>query len=291
MSEQKRRLQGALMGDKGYGRNAFRPTLNLALGGQHGYSPVLEEWISNQAYVRENLICVLLQAPRFFNLMNDPTTWVIALKALFELHAIKITGLNGTTEVETAGHKIGSTNEEQLEVVRTNRTRSEATFTWQEKYGEPIGRFLQDWINFGISSPETQTALVGTMGASEPKDMLADWYTASAIFIEPDRTHRKVHKSWVGTNLFPQTTGEIVGSRDLQSAKELKEFDVNFGGIFQFNMGTDIFAQTILDQVNYNRANPHYERSFIRDIDSNVQAADRGYFEGIERLVDRNVVT
>jgi hypothetical protein len=57
------------------------PMLDFSYGGQHGYSPNLVEWVSNQAYIRRNLICILLEAPGFFQLMQDPTVWVRSLKS------------------------------------------------------------------------------------------------------------------------------------------------------------------------------------------------------------------
>ena len=63
------RITSALLGELAYAKGRKQPILDLTFDGQQGWSPNLTEWVSNQAYVRRNLICVLLEAPRFFDKM------------------------------------------------------------------------------------------------------------------------------------------------------------------------------------------------------------------------------
>lgn len=275
------RLTEAILGQKAFGGNANQPMLDLTYGGQHGWAPNLTEWVSNQAYVRRNLVCVLLEAPRFFTLMPDPAKWVSTLKSLLELHCRSIEGFNAALTVDTDEHPVGGAGEMQQEVINVTRARTEPSFTFVEKYGRPIQTFIQHWIQYALMDPETKYALVGTL-ENKPEDLLADWFSCSALFFEPDPTHRKVVQAWVTTNMFPKETGEIVGKRDLTSASEILNLTIPFTGISQYGLGVNLFAQKILDGININNANPYTRKSFIETISSDVAAATEGYKKNAE---------
>lgn len=275
------RLTEAILGQKAFGGNANQPMLDLTYGGQHGWAPNLTEWVSNQAYVRRNLVCVLLEAPRFFTLMPDPAKWVSTLKSLLELHCRSIEGFNAALTVDTDEHPVGGAGEMQQEVINVTRARTEPSFTFVEKYGRPIQTFIQHWIQYALMDPETKYALVGTL-ENKPEDLLADWFSCSALFFEPDPTHRKVVQAWVTTNMFPKETGEIVGKRDLTSASEILNLTIPFTGISQYGLGVNLFAQKILDGININNANPYTRKSYIEAISSDVAAAAEGYKKNAE---------
>ena len=275
------RLTEAILGQKAFGGHANQPMLDLTYGGQHGWAPNLTEWVSNQAYVRRNLVCVLLEAPRFFTLMPDPAKWVSTLKSLLELHCRSIEGFNAALTVDTDEHPVGGAGEMQQEVINVTRARTEPSFTFVEKYGRPIQTFIQHWIQYALMDPETKYALVGTL-ERKPEDLLADWFSCSALFFEPDPTHRKVVQAWVTTNMFPKETGEIVGKRDLTSASEILNLTIPFTGISQYGLGVNLFAQKILDGININNANPYTRKSFIEAVSSDVAAAAEGYMKNAE---------
>ncbi len=279
------RLANALLGQQAFGNGSSQAMLDITYGGQMGWAPDLTQWISNQAYIRKNLICILLEAPRFFQSMPNPTVWVQSLKSLVELRALTIEGMNATIEVEWADHPVGGAGEIQQEITDAKRTRSDPTFTFVESYGLPIQTFLSQWIQYGMMDPDTKYALVGTLNTGAPTDLLADWYTMSCLFIEPDPTASYVVKSWVSTNMMPKTTGEIIGKRDLNSASEITNLSVNFSALSQFNLGTNVFAQSILNSINKVNANPYLRPSFIQSIASDVAAATtEGYAQGVTNL-------
>ena len=284
------RLTEAILGQKAFGGNANQPMLDLTYGGQHGWAPNLTEWVSNQAYVRRNLVCVLLEAPRFFTLMPDPAKWVSTLKSLLELHCRSIEGFNAALTVDTDEHPVGGAGEMQQEVINVTRARTEPSFTFVEKYGRPIQTFIQHWIQYALMDPETKYALVGTL-ENKPDDMLADWFSMSCLFFEPDPTHRKVVQAWVTTNMYPKETGEVIGKRDLTSASEVLTLTIPFTGISQYGLGVNLFAQKILDTINHTNANPYLRPSFVDSISADVEAAqEAGYKKGIEDLA-ANAVT
>jgi hypothetical protein len=278
------RITDAILANKAFGTGSTQPMLDFTFGGQQGWAPNLLEWVSNQAYVRRNLICVLLEAPRFFSVMPDPQKWVSSLKSLMELHCKSIEGFNAGLTVETDEHPVGGAGEFQQEVTDVKRARTEPSLTFVEKYGMPIQTFLHNWITYGLMDPDTKYAMVGTLSGQRPDDLLADWYSMSCLFMEPDPQHRKVVKSWVTTNMFPKETGEIIGKRDLTTASEVLNLTVPFTGISQFSLGTNLFAQQILNTINMNNSNPYLRPSFIQNISADVNAAADGYKKNVEDL-------
>lgn len=284
------RIPNALLDQKAFGRGANQPMLDVTFGGQNAFAPNLTEWVSNQAYVRRNLICVLLEAPRFFQLMPDPQKWVDTLKSIVELHAKTIEGLNGGITLEFDEHAVGGAGEMQQEVTDSKRARSEPVFTFVEKYGLPIQTFLYQWLTYGVMDPDTKIALVNTLTGTKPTDMLADQYTASMLFMEPDPSHTKINRSWVCTNMMPKSAGTIEAKRDLTAASEILTLNIEFTSIAQFNLGTNLFAQSILDQINQQNANPYTKKSFISAISSDVAASTESYRSNIENLGKASVL-
>lgn len=274
-----------------YTRDIDRPMLDLKYGGQQGWAPNLTEWASNAAYVTRPLICILLEAPRMFSVMPDPQKWISSLKALFEVHARSIDGLTQTLTVDTDQHPVGGAGEQQEEIVNVTREKSSPKISWNEKFGMPITTFLSYWIRYGMMDPETKFALLSTLNKSEVKDLLPDWYTATAIFIEPDPLHKKVTKSWLCTNMFPKTSGEIVAKRDLTASQEILTIDVEFSAISQVGLGVNKFAQQILDNINIQKADPFMRPSYINKVSADVDAANTTGYKNNTETVGRTAVT
>lgn len=278
------RITEAVLGQVSFGRNANQPILDPTYGGQFGYAPNLTEWVSNQGYVARNAICILLEAPRFFQLMPDPNKWVSALKSILELHCRTIEGYNAGLKLEFDEHPVGGAGEMQQEVTDSKRDRTEPSFTFVEKYGNSIQLFLQNWIQYGIMDPDTKYALISTLSGQKPEDLLADWYTCSVLVMEPDPTHQKVIKAWVTANMMPMTTDTIEAKRDLASARELKTLTVGFTGVSQTGLGVINFAQSILDSINMSNANPYLRPSFVNKVDEEISSTQEGYVNGVEKL-------
>lgn len=283
------RLTDALISGA-YTRDIDRPILDLKNGGQQGWSPNLTEWVSNQSYISRPLICILLEAPRMFTVMPDSQKWISSLKALFELHARTIDGMQGGLKVDTEEHPVGGAGEQQQEVVNVTRERSTPKFTFIEKYGRPIQTFLDYWIRYGLMDPETKHGLLGTMNRSEIKDLLADWYSATCLFMVPDPIHKKIDKAWITTNMFPLSNGDITAKRDLTTSQEMLTLDIDFSGISQYGLGINQFAQTILNNINITNADPFMRPAFVNRISPDVAAANtNGYKSWVEAVGNASV--
>ena len=264
-----------------YGIAHQAPMVDLQYGGQMGHAPDLTEWVSNQAYIRKNLICLLVEAPKGFNLLPNPEQWIATLRALVELHPMSIDGLNAGLEVEVSSNPVGGAGQIHEDFTDVKETPSKVVFKWNEKYGMPVSSFLRGWITNLMMDPNTKFANVATLSGEQPTDMLADQYAATMIFIEPDPTHNKVIKSWLVTNMWPQGTGEITGRRDLTAASEPITYDINFSGIAQYGLGVDAFAQKLLDGIKITGANPYNRAAFVDAITSDILATKKSYSDSI----------
>lgn len=274
-----------------YTRSIDKPMLDLKNGGQQGWSPNLTEWVSNQAYVSRPLVCIMLEAPRMFTAMPDSSKWIASLKALFELHARNIDGFSAGLKVDVEEHPVGGAGEQQQEIVNVTRERSQPKFTFIEKYGRPIQTLIEYWVRYGMMDPETKFALLGTMNKADVKDLLADWYSATCMFIVPDPLHKRVDKAWLTTNMFPMSTGDITAKRDLTASQEMLTLDIEFSGISQYGLGVNQFAQNLLDKINTLNADPFMSKPMLSAISPDVDAAGVNGYKGWTEAIGKNSVT
>lgn len=258
------------------------PMVDLQFGGQMGFAPDLSEWVSNQAYVRRNVFCLLIEAPKGFSMLRDPKSWIATLRSLVELHPISIEGLNAGLKVDVVSSPVGGGGQIQEDFVNVTEEPSKVVFKWGEKYGMPVQAFLRGWITNLMMDPNTKFANVSTLAGQRPTDMLADQYAATMLFIEPDPTHTKVVKSWLITNMWPEGTGEITGRRDLTAAAEPVNLDISFTGIAQYSLGVDAFAQRMLDGINITGANPYNRAAFVQAISEEVLSTTKGYQNNVQ---------
>lgn len=284
--------------------NAFLPTdaafaagVNVPVidvsagGGQMGYVPDYTSWVSNQAYVRRHLICLLIEAPTIFQNLPSPDYWVGTLRALVEICALSITGLNQEITVETSdANPVGGGGQVQEEFTNVTFARSTPTFRWNERYGMAIYRFLAGWIRYGLMDPESKVASVNTIAGNAVPDMLADRYSATMIFIEPDPTMVNVQRSWLCTNMFPKRTGENSGQREITSAMEIGTLDIEFSALTQYGAGVDALAQRLLNSISITGANPYNAQAFVQAISADVSAQSIGFANGVEELVNNAAV-
>ena len=268
------RLADAIL-QGGYSRGKSN-MLDLSYGGQNGFAPNLTEWVSQTHYVRRNIHCILLEAPRGFQYLPEPAFWISALKNMVEVHARTITGLNAGLDVSYSEVAVSGGGELFEDVTDVKRERSNVTFGFTDLYGRPMQTFIQNWILYLLGDPENKIPMINTLTTVRPSDMLADMSSATMLFIEPDPTHSKVAKSWIGTNMRPRLTGEIAGRKDLTAAGDLSEIDIGFTGVYQSGIGVDMFAQAILNSLNMNNANPNLRPAFAQGIASDVYVTGRG---------------
>lgn len=263
--------------------NTPRGSLNLMLGGQHGWMNNLAELHNAQAYVPRNLVLLAVEPPRFLRFMPNPEFWVGAWKALVEKHPYKVSGFKQGLTVVTSEHDVGGAGEKMEEITNVTRDRTEPVLSYIEKETRPIQRYLDFLIRFGMMDPDAKFALVSTLVGQElPSDWLFDWYAGTVLAYETDITHRFIDKAWLTTNFYPKGTGPIDGTRELPANKELLQLDIEWSGVSASNHAVVEMAQRIHDRVRLANANPHNRPAFVNDIDPAISDIARGYFHSIE---------
>lgn len=261
------RIKEAILA-KGVAYSGHSPVLDLSNGGQNGYmaqigvvgkdSKHYDAWISNQAYVKRNIIPVVLSYPKFFDFLADKEKFISSYKALIELHPLTIDGLSSGLTVEVDEHAVGGAGEMQEEITNVTRTRSTLSFTFKEKAGKTITKFLDFVIRYGYMDPDAKKPLVTQF--IDDMDKIGgmytpDYYTGTVIFIEPDALHKEVVDAWLCTNMFFKSNGERTGKRDIHTAGEAPELTIESSAITMnneavLNLATDILAKlTIINDV------------------------------------------
>lgn len=263
------RLTDAILGsDIAYAQGHLAPMVDLRFGGQNGLTNQLNQLISNQPYVSRPLFALLVEAPLGYNDLNNPSYWVESLRALIELRAEKITGLDSSLEIVTdETSMVGGAGEMHQDFTDVKRARSNPQFTWVEMYGLPVKAFWEGHVTMLMMDPDSKVASVNTLveANARPNAMLADYYTFTVAFIEADRTHTKVMRSWLCTNMMP--TGHLLdahGSRDLSQAGQGLKYDITFTAVTQVGNGVDYFCQQLLNNINIVGANPLLRKAFTQ---------------------------
>lgn len=281
------RLARQILGHEAYGEKSMnaRGMVDIAQlqAGQNGFQTDFEGYVNNAAYVRRNLIAVLVEAPRGFQHLPNPEQWVATLKSLVELHAQSIEGLQSTLTVDFAETAVGGAGEMQEDISNVTRARSTPTFTWVEKYGKPINSFLTGWITNLIMDPITKVPNIMTRSGAKPTDLLPDYTSATILFIEPDPTHTRVVHAWLSTNMMPKTAGEVIGTRDLTAGGETVNYSVEFTALTQEGMGVQLLAQRYLDEMNLSAVNPNLRPAFVDRIEADIRDSDSGYQDQLDR--------
>lgn len=267
------------------------PMANLALGGMDGFAPDLSQWCNHQAYVAQQGVFLLIEPPVGFRYLPDPPFWTTALKSLLETHAKSITGYAAGLEVDFVENAVSGGGEMQQDPTNVTRARTQPSFTFVEKYGRPIGTFLYEYITNLIADPDSKIPNIATLAGPTPTDLMADMYTFTGLFYEADPSNTTIMKAWLTCNMMPKVTGDITAKRELSSAKESGEMTIEFTGVSSSSLGVRLFAQALLDSINFTNANPNLAPAFVNSIDPSVLAVNAGYAVGAQNLGAQAVVT
>ena len=271
------------------GRENLAPQVNLAVDGQYGYQPDIDTYVSNTGYVPQNLIPLLVEAPRGFASLPDSEQLVATLKSLIETQSKNITGISRGLTVEAGERQIGGAGHMQRDPNNVTEEQITPTHAYDERYGAAISTFWSYFIRNLIADPTTKQPGIMTINPDAIDDQLADMYSFTTLYIEPDPLRRKVVHAWMVTNMFPLTSGVIESTRDLTTGQEVPELSIEFTGIPVQSRGVLDFAQARLDEINYINAGPHQRPAFVDQIQADIRAQNNGYRESIQRASETGV--
>lgn len=271
----------------------MNPALDPKYGGMNGLSPDYTEWVSAQAHIAKNLIPFVIEYPKGFDVLSstDKAAWVNAYKAIIELHAQSWTGFNAGLEVEVAENAVGGGGQFFEDFTDVKEARTQPQGNWIEKYGQVFGNFWGTFIRTFMMNPYTKFPDIMTMAnITRPTDQLADLYSGTVLFVEPDPTMLNPVNAYLCTNFWPKGNGEMTSRRDLTQASESRTLDISFAALTQQGTGVKTFARSILQSIQITGANPYNRPAFVQQIDAAVQAATAGYKANVENLGARAIV-
>jgi len=284
MSMVKEALHGK--GDAYAGKNS--PVANLKYGGQNGLMSRMgmkapdgknySEWISSQAHIKQSVICVVIQYPRFLDYMPDSAKWIETYKKLLEEHPETIAGLTSGLTVATDEHAFGAAGEMQEEILNVTRARTTLSMEFVEKLGRAIQKFLGACILYGKMDADTKRPLV--MQFIDNLDDIGGYYTAdmysgTAIFIQTDITGMLVDDAWLCTNLFHKSDGDRTGKKDLKAGGEITTLSIEFASITINTENTFVLAEKILTDLSVFKAIPDVDMQLpVSEIDPNIAAVE-----------------
>jgi len=242
------------------------PSMDLKHGGQWGFLPeigakvdgrLVHAWMYNQSYMRMDVIPIVLQTPRMFDLFPNSQDWHAAVKALFEVHAKSIDGLNSSLSADVNSKDMGLSGATLKEVTKVTREETSVSLTVDEKYGVPIEILLDVWLRYGHEDPDTRSPLANALLGEDAPDIWGiEWKTATVLFIEPDPLLRKPIHAWLVSNLFPQQVPDIIGKKNKMDSREVKEMTIEMGGLALPSTNKNVMelASTILSNLKlYNK--------------------------------------
>lgn len=259
------------------------PQIDPSYGGQFGYQPHWRAYVSNAGYTPRPVIALLLERPRGFDFLPDPQKSTQVLKSLIETQSKTITGLRTGLTVESTERPIGAGGHQQRDPNNVTEEISEPEHTWDERYGRSIHNFWQWYIRNLIMEPITkQPGLMNIQVTEPPPDNLPDMYSFTTLYIEPDPLRRFVTEAWLCTNMYPQSSGTLESQYDPTTGQDVPELSITFHAIPVVSVGIRAFAQSILDQINYEGAGPMQRPSWVDGVDPSIAAAEQGYLSGID---------
>lgn len=272
-----------IMGKVAYANQSHVPVVNLGPGGQMGHHSDFRFYISNSAYVRRNTVAILVEAPRGFRFLDNPPEWVKAAKAIFEKMPQTFEGLRSTVTVENIETAVGGDGNMQQDTSNVLRERTQPVFTYVEKYGMPINKFLEGWIFNLIMNPVDKIPDVVKIPGNRGRvtDLLPDFNSATVLFFEPDPTFTYPQKAWLCTNMRPTSAGQVEGSRDMTQGGESATYNIEFTALTQIGVGVNNFAQRVLTSMNLNGTNPNLRDAFVTSISPDVEAEQSGYADQV----------
>lgn len=257
---------------------AFGPTTNMAIPGQEGYIPNYEYWHASAEYVRPPVIPFLMEAPDAFQILDNPARLVATLKALMEVHARTIQGLDQSLEVEFSTTPFGGAGEQMETVAKVKRAQSQPQYDWVERIGKPITKFWNYYILNILGNPDSNIPAAVSRGQTRPYGMYPDFTAFTMMFVQADRTQKFVDHAWLCSNMMPKSGAKIEGSRDITETPAGVTVSIGFTCLQQVGAGVDKLAQAMLDQANQTGLDPNNRRAWLQSIEADVKSStDSGY--------------
>lgn len=279
---------------KGFDGIKNNPSASLLYGAQQGYTPILggkaldgsiiEEWASNTAFVTTDIIAIPLNTPKFFQEFDAvqakylKKVWI----DMFSILPTSIEGLDSTLTVENDTVEYGASGSLIMkEYTRIIKAETNLVYNYVERQGLPINEFLEFLIRYGVGNEYTQVpeiaSVQGVRAKFKGKTRLQDYYTGTILFLELDKMHSNVNKAWYSVAVRPDSGGEVIGKRDLATAKEITRYSIPMSSMTDSNAAIKAFGQIVFDKMTIFNLNASISTIVPVGVDEvNIHTADVG---------------
>lgn len=263
------------------------PMARLNVDGQNGITTDFRTLNAMTPYVKQNLLCFVLEVPRGFAFLPGGRDLAIGLKSLMETHSEQIDGLDGTLRANYAQVVAGAND--MLDVfTHATLERSEPAHTWTERYGMAIYRLIETWIVMLLGDPRTRIPGIVTLAQSgyggnnmfsqkgrgyEAYTLLPENTSMTALYVEPDPTCSFPVKAFLCANMMPDSPGNYTGSMEKQGSPSTEQVTVKFTCIQEIGPGALNLAASVLNHINKVGLSSNNRRAFIGDNYEEVAAS------------------
>lgn len=279
-----------LIASQGPAATAQNTMVDGATGGFGGLTPDISNWLGQSPYVKMQGIAFLLEAPRGFRDLADPTYMTKALKNMIENQMTSWDGIDLSLTVEIGEREMGNSGQTLQHVTKTTRGAIEPASTLWDINGNYWGKFLTTWIESLMPHPDS--GIVGNVlqGRLSSTEILLDYDSCSVLFVEPDVTMTKALKAVVVFNMRPQGNGEQTISMSKGTANEAQQLSITWTGTGEYGheveaLGTSFLAKLALTNANPNGRVSHLADEAVRQGWTDITAAtEDGYIESLAKI-------
>lgn len=246
--------------------------VNPVNNGHMGYMQDYDAYIQAAPYVRQQMFCRVLETPRGFNLLPNPTFWHGAAKSLIEVHSKTWEGFNTQMTMEARETPFGADGQIIQVPGKTKRNRIAPSSSYTDPVGRPHTHLLNAWGTELLADPTTGVPNVSTrVGPDVVIDMLPDFYGATVLFVEPDRSFRHPDKAYLITNFWPLTFPTVEAKRDpANGVQDMNEFSIEWAALTQEGDIVLELADEIMRGMSITGADPNKRTPLLDKITADV---------------------
>lgn len=245
-------------------------TVDPRIGGQNGPMANPAAWGSSMYHTKQKLIRVLVQAPRFMRYMDNGKELAQTLKAIIEMHATSITGLNSSYTMEVEETPQGHGTEVMQTPTLVTQARSEPVLSIPELEGKPVTKLFKRILSDLVMEPgSTHPGIIRSAAykaAGSPTITPAD-RSFVTLFIEPNRNLTGVEAAYLCANMIPMEVNDE-SSHEIQAANEITTLEVPFTALTLSNDRVREMAKKYLDSINKDGFAPSALNPYVTEIEA-----------------------
>lgn len=201
---------------------------NLEAGGQLGVGGRILSLDGATPAVFNCCHIVVLQTPTMWNNTEEGRILAKTVKALFEVHAKDVSGIDFGYTLNFTDSLIGHDTQNASMPTTSTRSGVSPAFTWTEAYGNVVWNTMYKWI-MDIQHPDTQVSYLSSINNETVPEWVYSAFSLSFIAIQPDPTGipGRIYDAAVYSQVVPTETG-MIGFKRTPGTAEVPDRTVTF---------------------------------------------------------------